>query len=109
MQTIVLPEPQFTDFSRNWAGDFLKIFLTFTEINWLKWVCPFVYLLYSLQPCRYIPDLEHFCSFVNFWIILVFIVFSWIVLIYIFASNSAIKTGLFHAKLDQVNHKVLLE
>ena len=25
------------NFSRNWAWDFVKIFLTFTEINWLNW------------------------------------------------------------------------
>jgi len=33
-KTITLPEPQFLNFSRNWAWDFLKFVLTFTEINW---------------------------------------------------------------------------
>ena len=28
----------FLNFPRHWAWDFLKTFLTFTELNWLKWV-----------------------------------------------------------------------
>ena len=37
----------FLNFSRNWAWDFLKFFLTFTEINWLKWFTLSLILLYT--------------------------------------------------------------
>ena len=37
----------FLNFSRNWAWDFLKLFLTFTEINWLKWFALSLLILYT--------------------------------------------------------------
>ena len=55
------------------------------------------------------PDLEHFYASINSWIR--FVLHCVIIddFDYFFSFNLAIKTGLFHAKLDQVNHKVLLE
>ena len=37
----------FLNFSRNWASDFLKFFLTFTEINWLEWYTLSLIILYT--------------------------------------------------------------
>ena len=51
---IILPEPQFLNFSRNWAWDFLKFFLTFAEINWLEW---FTLSLIPLYTWIWIPSL----------------------------------------------------
>ena len=37
----------FLNISRNWAWDFLKFFLTFTEINWLEWFTLSLVILYT--------------------------------------------------------------
>ena len=37
----------FLNFSRNWASDFLKFFLTFTEINWPEWFRLSLIILYT--------------------------------------------------------------
>jgi len=37
----------FFNSSRNWAWDFLKSFLTFTEISWLKWPTFSLLILYT--------------------------------------------------------------
>jgi len=33
--------------SRHWASDFLKFFLTFTEINWLEWLTLALIIFYT--------------------------------------------------------------
>ena len=46
-EIIILPELQFSELSRNWTWDFLRIFLTSTEIKWLKWVTLSFVILYT--------------------------------------------------------------
>jgi len=45
--------------SRNWALDFLKTFLTFTEMNWLQWVILCLFILYTRV---WIPSLPFWCD-----------------------------------------------
>ena len=37
----------FLNFFRNWAWDFLNFFLSFTDINWLKWFTLSLLILYA--------------------------------------------------------------